>query len=192
MKIIALIAAAGKSTRMGQEKLNLTLGKEYEHRTFLDNLIFNYSKSQVSSLVITLPENLKKNQNTNFIAYSHNIYPELEYSGSILTALKLHPDSDAIIINPIDAPFTSFELINLIIKNSQNNPQIIIPEYQGKSGHPVLFSKHFYKELEKAAHTNGPREVIKKNSKHITKLNYNDSTVKANINRLSDLNLYQK
>ena len=184
---------------MGQPKFNLSLGEKFGNRTFLENLIFNYSKSQISNLVITLPDNLfaqKNSQNTKFITYSKNIYPELEYSGSILTALDIHPDSDAIIINPIDAPFTSFELVNLIIKNFknayQNSPQIIIPKYKDKSGHPVLFSRCYYPQIREAAFKNGPREVVKNNSKHITNLIFNNHTVKANVNRLSDLREYQK
>jgi CTP:molybdopterin cytidylyltransferase MocA len=113
-----------------------------------------------------------------------NYFPELGYSGSILTALEFFGEVDALLITPIDCLGAEKELIEIILKHAQNclQPKIIVPYFKNKPGHPVIFSKHFFKYFKIFAELGGPKILIKKNATHLVKIPWHNKNIISNFN----------
>ena len=167
---------------MGSPKYALKI----KGKSFLQKLESAYLKSSVSRVVVTLPEGV------NFVNYSRvtylaNLYPELEYSGSILTATDFFAECNGIIVNPIDAPFTSSELINSIVKCALGGSKIVVPTYESMRGHPIYFSSDYFSDLKKSSVSGGPREVMQENAQAVRELDSYSQTVLFNINTKIEL-----
>jgi molybdenum cofactor cytidylyltransferase len=88
---------------------------------------------------------------------------------SIVAALRSLPaGTDGILLCLIDHPLITAGLVNdLIAQFYASSAPIVLPVYEGKRGHPVLFSKAVYAELEKAPMDVGARAVVWAHAKEI-------------------------
>ena len=69
--------------------------------------------------------------------------------------------TDGIVLCPVDHPLVSAVLVSELIEQFyQNNSLIAVPTYQGKRGHPVIFSSALYSELLDAPADKGARAVV--------------------------------
>jgi molybdenum cofactor cytidylyltransferase len=68
----------------------------------------------------------------------------------------------------IDHPLITAGLVNdLIAQFYASRAPIVLPVYEGKRGHPVLFSKAVYAELDKAPMEVGARAVVWAHAKDV-------------------------
>jgi molybdenum cofactor cytidylyltransferase len=81
---------------------------------------------------------------------------------SIHVALRsLPPDTDGILLCPVDHPLISASLVgNLIDVFFKERPPVVVPSYRGRRGHPVIFAAATYDELLKAPMDQGARAVV--------------------------------
>ena len=146
--ISAILLGAGESKRMGFDKLSLPWGKKTVFERCLETLL----RSKVQELVIVLGlrnkgvGNLLRGKNIKVVSNPH---AEAGMSTSIRRGLQaIHPRSDGILIALGDQPFLKTRTINLLIRNfAQGKGGIIVPSFQGRRGHPVIFHKRYRKEL---------------------------------------------
>lgn len=180
-KVVALIAAAGKSRRFGSPKA----------LAFIDPLLKAYSSSIADSIIVTWPRDLlhPTRPNTTFI---HNQWDELGLSGSILAARDTCPELSALIINPIDAPFTSSKLVDNLIQHHRSCPGalFIVPrcETKQKNGHPILVNSNILHRLREVATCGGLKALMAQHPDSIHTLPAGESCL-ANLNvdpRLSE------
>ncbi len=75
-------------------------------------------------------------------------------------------------INPVDIPAIEVNLVKEMIINLKDN-LIIMPEYKGKRGHPVLYGKSFIKEILRLSPYQSLRELNKKYSEKIRTIKVN-------------------
>ncbi len=177
-----LIAAAGNSTRMGQHKALLPIGES----NFLEHLINIYLYAKIPSIIVTLPSSLSHMHHHSAIICK-NDWPELGLVGSIRTALKHLPHIDALIINPIDAPLTPTSLVQQMCTYLfQDTPSIVSPYYRETPGHPVMFSKHFFNEINSNQCDNGVHILFQKYARHVRKVVWDSPKILANINSPQD------
>ena len=88
---------------------------------------------------------------------------------SIIAALRSLPaGTDGILLFLIDHPLITAALVNdLIAQFYASHAPIVLPVYEGQRGHPVVFSKAVYAELEKAPMDVGARAVVWAHAKEI-------------------------
>lgn len=101
-----------------------------------------------------------------------NPAPELGKTSSILLGLSQLPANFAtVIISAVDQPRPAQIYQDLLhLAQQQPNP-LIAPSYQGKMGHPILFSQRLLPELLMISEANlGLRQVIQKYRSHISYL----------------------
>jgi molybdenum cofactor cytidylyltransferase len=81
---------------------------------------------------------------------------------SIQAALKnLPPDTDGMLLCLIDHPFVSAKLIDELIGHFYSSrKRIVLPIYNGRRGHPVIFASSLYDELLAAPLETGARAVV--------------------------------
>jgi len=185
--INAIILAAGESKRMTKPKPLLTFG---DH-TFLEQIISVLKLSNVDRITVVLgaqAETVKKSIDLS----ETNIVINKDYSkgqlSSLIVAIEYTPkETEAILVCLVDMPFITKEVVDEIIsKFKQTNNPIIVPVYNKKRGHPVLFSKSLFNELTNAPQEQGARYVLYSNEEKILELDTHESGILLCINTPDD------
>lgn len=146
--ISSILLGAGDSIRMGFDKLSLPLGK----KTILEQSFHHLSRSQVREVIIILgPHNKKlgylfQGKNVKVLVNPHS---HRGMSSSIQRGIRsIQQKSKGILIALGDQPFLKTKTINALIRVfNQGRKGIVVPLYQGRRGHPVIFHRRYKKEL---------------------------------------------
>ncbi len=168
MMISAILLGAGESRRMGFDKLSLPWGKKTVFEKCFEALL----RSRVREVVIV--RSLQSRGATNLfcgkkIKMVTNPYPSGGMSTSIRKGLEaIHPGSEGILIALGDQPFLKARTINALIRSfEEGKRRIIIPSFQGRTGHPVIFHKAYKKELMSLKGDVGGRSVVERHREDV-------------------------
>ncbi|WP_246476765.1 nucleotidyltransferase family protein [Salicibibacter cibi] len=92
-----------------------------------------------------------------------------------------------ILISTVDQPVSHVTLSLIVDQFNKTNPSIIVPLYQQKRGHPVLFHGSLRQELLNVnEETKGLRNILQKFSHQISYLDVNDPDILFNFNTPAD------
>lgn len=141
----ALIPAAGKSTRMGQPKLALSLGK----RTVLERVIDALKAAQVEIILVVVGPNgrniaaLAQSAGADTMVLSEetpDMRSTVQSSLEWLQQACQPADDDCWLLVPGDHPLLDPAVIHELFRTERHHPEasIFIPTFEGKRGHPVL------------------------------------------------------
>ena len=160
MKISALILAAGKSSRMGDNKQLLPLKKS----TILRSVIENALDTQAKEVCVVLGADadlIKKNIQDLPVKVVLNKNYEKGLSSSIIAGMEHVNEADAVLIILGDQPLISSNYWDYIISASKNHPlKIMASNYGGFKGVPALFPKKYFKELFKLKGDSGAKQLL--------------------------------
>jgi len=153
---------------MGVNKLSLPWGR----KTILEHCFETLLRSKVQEVVIVLSHRNKEIKNLfqgPKVKVVVNPYSKRGMSTSIRKGLEaIHPRSDGILVALGDQPFLKRRTINALIRAfDQGREGIIIPSFQGKNGHPVIFHRRYKKELLNLKGDVGGRSVIEKHPEDV-------------------------
>jgi molybdenum cofactor cytidylyltransferase len=191
--LAAVILSGGASQRMGSPKALLP----FQGRPFLEHLldITKHPKVGVRRVVLGAhAEHIAKEVALNPDEVVLNEQWEQGQLSSIRAAIKSLPSgTDGMILCLIDHPLISRILVDgLIDQFYATHAPVVLPVFEGRRGHPVIFSAVLYPELEKAPDQLGARSVVWTHeaevSEHITMeegcvVNLNDPAAFARIMR---------
>jgi molybdenum cofactor cytidylyltransferase len=109
---------------------------------------------------------------------------------SIQAALRsLPPGTDGILLCLIDHPLISTALIQDLIEHFyKTKGPIVLPVYEGRRGHPVIFSASLYDELLRAPLETGARAVVWAHKGEIEEVRTNEEGCVLNLNDPGTLN----
>jgi molybdenum cofactor cytidylyltransferase len=166
--ISAILLGAGESKRMGFDKLSLPWGK----KTVLERCVQTLLRSRVREVVIVQGLRSRGVRNTfrgKNIKIVTNPHPAGGMSSSIRQGLRaVRPGSDGILIALGDQPSLKTRTINALIRIfDRGKERIIIPAFQGKTGHPVIFHKAYKKELMNLKGDVGGRSIIERHREDV-------------------------
>lgn len=192
---VFVLLAGGKSERMGVTKGLL----KYKHTFWILEQLNRVSKTSIKTVYIGLGYNNEhyfdaipwlKDALINFVDYQGlkirtfvNPTPELGLFSTLQTVLKNINSACDVLVNPVDVPLLNSDELNIIIaaKNS-----IIMPNYEGKNGHPIKMGANFWQKLVylNASEENSRLDLqLKKvNSEEISILKVNDASIIKNLN----------
>lgn len=185
--ISAILLAAGKSRRIGKPKQVLPLGSS----TILEQTVDNLLRSKIDDLIVVLgyaaQEVMKKIANRP-VKIAINPAYEQGMSTSIVTGLRLVDNkAQAVMITLADQPFICINIINSLIETFfHHNKGIVIPTYQGRRGHPVIFAVKYKEELLKLTGDIGGRQIIKRHSEDVVEMPVDSESINVDIDTLSD------
>ena len=166
--ISAILLGAGESKRMGFDKLSLPWGK----KTVLERCFQTLLRSKVREVVIVRGLRNRAVRNPFYgkkIKIVTNPHPGRGMSTSIRKGLRaICPGSDGILIALGDQPFLKTRTINALIRVfDREKERIIVPSFQGKTGHPVIFHKAYKKELMNLKGDVGGRSIIERHREDV-------------------------
>jgi molybdenum cofactor cytidylyltransferase len=159
--LAAVILSGGASSRMGSPKALLP----YQGRPFLEHLleVTRHSKIGVRRVVLGAhAEAIGKGVTLKPEEVVINEEWERGQLSSIQLALRSLPaGTDGMLVCPVDHPLVSASLVSgLVDQFYASRAPVVIPVFEGRRGHPVIFSAALYGELESASHELGARSVV--------------------------------
>lgn len=190
-RIVALVMAAGYSHRFGPA--DKRLAKLRDGSTLLAASVA--SAQQAFPLVRAVlrekddPLGLRLSTATSVLRVTRAEHGLGSSIGEAVTTLRheaglAHLEAVAILLGdmPDIRQETLDELTTICTKST-----IIRPVYAGLPGHPVLFGRDFWPELEALNGDEGARWVIQQNRDHLVQIAIQDSGVCRDIDTLKDL-----
>jgi molybdenum cofactor cytidylyltransferase len=146
--VSALLLAAGSSSRMGQTKQLLKLGDKTVIRHCIDAL----AGGGVNEIVVVVAAcgNLLVHHLRGLpVSIAVNDTPYSDMAESVRAGLKqLRHYTSSVLVCLSDHPLVSAETIRFLLREHREFPgAVIIPEYEGKRGHPSLFPRSILDEI---------------------------------------------
>jgi molybdenum cofactor cytidylyltransferase len=167
LRIGALILAAGDSRRMGRPKALLPL----EGRTFLETLMDRFVRAGMAPILVVLGGAAEEIRNVVKLSLARvlvNPDPSRGQLSSIHCGIQaLAPgEVDGLFIAPVDTPRVQIVTLEQMRGEFPGRP-LVVPVYQGRRGHPALFSASLFPELLHAPHDQGARAVVHATSRRL-------------------------
>jgi molybdenum cofactor cytidylyltransferase len=194
LSICGIILAAGESRRMGTDKALLpwppiTPGQT-PSGTFLSAAIESLIRFTDEVIVVAGKNeaHLAPVVYANGASLSVNPDPARGQFSSIQTGLQdvLNRGRDAAIVTLVDRPPVSAETVERL--HGAFGSAIarwkwaVVPEYNGKHGHPVFVAREMIEAFLKAPATATARDVQQENREHIVYVEVNDPLIAVNVN----------
>ncbi len=175
----AIVMAAGMSSRMGENKLLLPLGRQTVLEHCLHNValsgvnelivVTGYEREQVEAVCLKAAKDFPPGINLKLV---HNSDFASGQGTSVARASReLSPASAAAFYVPGDQPFVSPILMRQMMENHAEG-RIIQAVHEGRSGSPVLFAARFFRELSELEGDLGGRQVIRRHPQAVVKVNF--------------------
>jgi molybdenum cofactor cytidylyltransferase len=160
----AIVLAAGKSERMGRPKALLP----FRGSTFLENILDAIARSLIKNTVVVVGHHRQEIANRLSVP---NLVFNPDYAQGMITSFQtgiraLPPGSAGAILFLVDHPLVEAATINLLLANFAAN-RIIIPVFNGRRGHPVLFSNEILQEILALPPSQGANIVVRRDLSRI-------------------------
>jgi molybdenum cofactor cytidylyltransferase len=187
--LAAVILSGGASRRMGSPKALLP----YQGRPFLEHLLDVSRQSKIGLRRVVLGADAETIAKAIPLAREEIVINEDWERGqlsSIQAALRSLPaGTDGILLCLIDHPLISETLVHDLIENFySSNKRIVLPLYEGRRGHPVIFSSSLYDELLKAPPETGARSVVWANAAEVLEVHTSEEGCILNLNDPDTMN----
>ena len=146
--ICAIVLAAGRSVRMGTQKLLLP----FRGKPLIAHVLNEVLNSPVKQVVVVVGrdgERLREALGERAISLVQNPDLEGDMLSSVRCGLRALPKlCEAALIVLGDQPGIPRKLISQLADCHMQNPDgIIAPEYNGKRGHPLLIASRFFNKI---------------------------------------------
>jgi len=182
--LAAAILSAGESRRMGAPKALLP----FRGKTFLEHLIEVTRHPRVGVTRIVLgagAESIRQKLALDpaSIALNPN-WPQGQLSSIQAAIRSLPPEgTSGLILCPVDHPVISAALVARLIEefDSSGKP-IVLPTFNGRRGHPVIFRASLYQELLDASIEIGARQVVWAHAPGVVEVATEEEGVILNLN----------
>lgn len=182
-KVAGLILAAGKSERMGRPKALLP----FQRSCFLTHIFTEATHSELTGVTVVLGH-----QSDAILKALPEIEPHTllnrDYEFGQLSSLQCglkHLSSaqpDGVMVFLIDHPMVHRTLVNQLIEGfSRNTSSIVIPSFEYRRGHPMIFGAELFNELLAAPLDQGAITVVRKHAHDILHLEVDEPGVLVDI-----------
>jgi molybdenum cofactor cytidylyltransferase len=191
--LYAVILAAGESTRMGTDKALLpwppaATGSPQATQTFLSAAIEALAPFSEMVLVVAGKNetNLAPVVYANGASLVRNPEPDRGQFSSLQVGLRevLNHGRDAAMVTLVDRPPVNGATLKILCSaftEAENNIWAVVPEYNGKHGHPFLLAREMIEAFLKAPASATARDVEHQNLLHIEYIVVDDPLVTLNI-----------
>ena len=187
VKVSAILLGAGESKRMGLNKLTLPWGR----RTVFEHCLNTLIRSDINEVVVVLggkTADLRGSLERTGAKVVINPFYRKGMSTSIRRGVRgIDPASQGILIALGDQPFLKAATINALVRAfAMRDRAILVPTFQGKKGHPVIFHRKFEEELLKLEGDAGARSIIQRHPGDVMSVRVRSEGVLKDIDTRDD------
>lgn len=180
----AILTCAGLSTRMNENKafINWNGLPLIEQQI---NLLINSGLNQIAVVVGYEQDRFQYIKDKySLVTLIENKDYKSGRASSIKTGLSvLHSSTDNVLVLGVDQPRTRYIVQTVIERHISSNSLISYPVYHDKGGHPIIFNKATYNDINDIdEESNGLRYVTKKYNEYINKIDLDDEKVLLDLN----------
>lgn len=182
--LAALILSAGASSRMGRPKALIP----YRESTFLQHLldVTRHPKIGVTRVVLGAgADEIRIAAKLDPSVVVVNREWEMGQLSSICAGVRslAEIETDGIVLCPVDHPLVSASLVGDLVKQFyKSGKAIVVPTYNGRRGHPAIFSNSLYDELLAAPPEKGARTVVWAHASNVLEVPTGEEGIVLNIN----------
>jgi molybdenum cofactor cytidylyltransferase len=202
LDVSGILLSAGESKRMGQPKALLKFGE----RSNIENLLDEYLSSQLDKVIVvtgfngeSLKKFIEKKTKDNLLKKSAD-YKEVKklkvvinehYNLGMFSSIQkgiAEISRGGILIGIVDNPFTNSTVIDELIENFSGG-EIVIPDYHGKGGHPVIIPFSLREEILNAnPEKTSLKDVFSCHLDMIKRIKFEDQTITFDMDTVEDYN----
>ena len=185
--IVAVVLAAGESSRMGRPKALLPI----DGIRFVEKIVDSLRSTRVGKTIVVLGHNAEEmRQKIGDIPATlvvNNDYKKGQLSSLVaaineIESWKSSGEIDGILVHLVDHPYISAPLVDsMIARFYQSKKLIVVPRYRGRRGHPVIFSRSLFPELLNAPLEQGAKTVVHAHRDATLEIDTDDEGVSIDI-----------
>lgn len=164
--IPAIVLAAGASSRMGQPKALMPIGTAGE--TFLSHITQTLRDAGCQEIVVVIGHDVRAVQAVSAapdVRFVENTEPERGQLSSLIAGLLAveRPDVRAVLVTLVDVPLVSSQTVRAIVHayRQHEGALIVRPALGGRHGHPTIFDRALFDELQHADPAVGAKAVVR-------------------------------
>ena len=182
-----MVLAAGESQRMGFPKALLPLGAQ----TFLTRVLATLGGLGYEEPCVVLGAHAERIQPLLRNSRARVVINQDFRSGQLSSIKVALRDQDencgACMIWPVDQPAISGSVVKELVQLFLNShAALVLPQCQGRRGHPAIFSKELFPELLEASLQEGGRAVVLRNQDRMALLPTEDASTISDIDTPDD------
>ena len=187
MNISAIILAAGKSTRMGQQKMLMPWGE----MTVLEKVIETLRMAKIEDIVLVTNSKIA-------LELAHYQIPiQTNDEGEMLTSLQIglraqKPSAEAALVCLGDQPQIEEGSVRSVCEAfAKSKSNLVVPSYQMRRGHPWLVARTLWDEILSTPPENSMRDFLNVHAREIEYVNLNTSTILQDLDTPEDYLKYK-
>jgi molybdenum cofactor cytidylyltransferase len=188
-RIVGVIPAAGRSTRIGNPKPLL----DADGRTFLDRAVWTLRQGGLEEVLVGVRESRGPTYASALRTGARVVVPVQVDDGPIATiraALQWTTDGErpgALVILPVDHPRVEPATVSALVDAFvEGDASLVLPVFEGRSGHPILIAGPLLDELEEPELAEGARTVVRRHRETARLLEVPDRGILVDIDTLPE------
>ncbi|MBW1659078.1 MAG: nucleotidyltransferase family protein [Deltaproteobacteria bacterium] len=212
--IPGILLAAGLSSRFGSQKLLSVLADD---TTLFDHSLRLHLNASIDPLVIVVSREIfsalqeKKNGALKYVMRRDNGFdwyhlrtpwgtarlivnetPETGMADSLKQGLSVLSEierRDGVLISLADMPRITPGIIErLLAEYQQGEKRAVVPMFEGRIGHPVIFDEPFFREeIQGIKGDEGLRSILKRHWRDVTVISWEDASVVMDVDTPADM-----
>ena len=121
------------------------------------------------------------------VSLEHNHQYTQGMLSSVRCGLKALPENcTGVLVALGDQPTLKANTVNLLLNQFLQHPKIVLPAYQGKRGHPLLFSSAYVPEILTQYDTTGLRGLLQTHEQDIQEVPVDSTAVLRDLDTPND------
>jgi molybdenum cofactor cytidylyltransferase len=179
--IDGIVLAAGRSSRMGRPKALLPAGRE----TFLARAVHLLAQAGCRTVLAVIAADDEDGAACALEAGAivvRNPDPDSEPVDSVRAGLQASPDAEAVVILPVDLPLIRPATVAALIRAWRTSAAaIVVPEYDGSTGHPMVLDRSLFADVLVRSLPDGLHTLIEECADTLTAVSVPDPGIHADI-----------
>ena len=185
--IVAVVLSAGESSRMGRPKALLPV----DGVRFIEKIVTALKSTRVAKIIAVLGHDADEMRPqigdlpVTMVVNPNYKQGQLSSLVAAINSIQSSKDSasvDGILVHLVDHPYINPDLVNLMIDRFHETKKlIVVPRYQGRRGHPVIFSSALFAELLAAPLDQGAKTVVHAHRDETLEIDTEDEGVTIDI-----------
>ena len=185
-----IVLSGGRSSRIGRPKALLPAG---DGRTFLDRITQTFLEAGIDQVFVVLGADAiairERARPPSHVTFVDNPDFERGQLTSLWAGLQ-HVDrasASGALVTLVDVPLVSAGTVRAILAaHATMMPDIVRPVSDDRHGHPVIFHRRLFEELEAADPSQGAKAVVRAHAANIVEVEVDDEGAFTDIDTASD------